>query len=87
MNVVTYNDQPNFVVEELRQRNQDYIGLMVQDHIQELQIQYARTALGNSSTTGSNLPQRQQLLLNVFGEVERAVVVGAGGSYNVVYAQ
>lgn len=87
MNVVTYNDQPNFVAQDLRERNQDYIGLMVQDHIQELQIQYARTPLGNSSTTGSNLKQRQQLLLNVFGEVERAVVVGAGGSYNVVYAQ
>lgn len=87
MNVVAYNDQPNFSEQDLRERHQDYLGLMVQDHIQELQIQYARTALGNSSTNGSNLPQRQQLLLNVFGEVERAVVVGAGGSYNVVYAQ
>jgi len=88
MNVVAYNDQANFSDTELQAREQDYLGLMVQDHIQELQIQYARTTLGDGSVTGAgNLPQRQQLLLNVFGEVERAVVVGAGGSYNVVYTQ
>lgn len=86
MNVVAYNDEPDFVSSDLRARSQDYLGLMVQSEIQELQVQYQRTALGAATgSAGSNAAQRQQLLLNLFGEVERAVVMGAGGSYNVIY--
>tara|TARA_Y100000004_G_scaffold194907_1_gene260668 strand:+ start:2201 stop:3403 length:1203 start_codon:yes stop_codon:yes gene_type:complete len=86
MNVVAYNDEPDFVSAALRARGQDYLGLMVQSEIQELQVQYQRTAIGAASgDAGSNAAQRQQLLLNLFGEVERAVVMGAGGSYNVIY--
>jgi len=86
-NAVSLNDEANYVSTALQARKQDYIGCLVSDVIQELQIQYSRNPVGAASTSaGSNASQRQQLFLSVFGEVERAVVMGAGGSYNVIYA-
>ena len=60
--------------------NQDYVGLVVDEEIKELQITHARTGVfGNADTS-------QGLTLNIFGEVEKAIVMRGNGSYNVVYA-
>ena len=60
---------------------QDYIGLLIDDNISELQLEYNRTGVvGNANLL-------QQLNLNIFYEVEKAVVVNSNGTYNVVYTQ
>ena len=60
--------------------NQDYVGLVVDDRVQELQVLTNRNGLfGNAQTS-------QGLTLNLFGEVEKAVVMKGNGEYNIVYA-
>ena len=60
--------------------NQDYVGLVVDDRVQELQVLTNRNGLfGNAETS-------QGLTLNLFGEVEKAVVMKGNGEYNIVYA-
>lgn len=61
--------------------NLDYTGLRIDEVINELQLTVNRSGIhGNQSTL-------QQLRLNIIGEVERAVVMRADKSYNVVYTQ
>ena len=70
-----YLQDPNLIGQ------QDFIGMLVDENISQLQLQYDRTfVFGNN---GLN----QRLNLNVFYEVEKAVVVNSNGSYNVVYTQ
>ena len=60
--------------------NQDYVGVHIDERIQELQVFTNRAGLfGNTDTS-------QSLTLNLFGEVEKAVVMRGNGEYNVVYA-
>jgi hypothetical protein len=60
---------------------QDYIGMSVDDNISELQLQYDRKGVfGNDKLN-------QQLSLNCFYEVEKAVVMNNDMTYNVVYTQ
>lgn len=60
---------------------QDYIGMIVDENISELQLLYDRTGVVN------NTALNQQLDLNIFYEVEKAVVMNEGGGYNVIYTQ
>jgi hypothetical protein len=60
---------------------QDYIGVLCDENISELQLQYDRK--GVHGNDGLN----QQLLLNCFYEVEKAVVMNNDMTYNVVYTQ
>jgi hypothetical protein len=63
------------------QGQQDYVGLVVDSNISELQLHYDRTGVyGND---GLN----QAYNLHIFGEVEKAVVMNKDGSYNVIYTQ
>ena len=60
--------------------NQDYVGLVVDERVQELQVFTDRSGVfGNDDTS-------QGLTLNLFGEVEKAVVMRGNNEYNVVYA-
>jgi len=75
-------DQYDFeenVLDATLKGTQQYLGLAIDERINELQLQYSRT--GHFGNTQSS----QQLRLHVMGEVERAVILGQGG-YNVVYA-
>jgi hypothetical protein len=69
----------SYVADDSLKGTQQYLGLAVDERINELQLQYSRT--GHVSSTQTS----QQLRLHVMGEVERAVILGQGG-YNVVYA-
>ena len=60
---------------------QDYIGMLVDDNISELQLEYDRTGVVNNPNLN------QQLHLNCFYEVEKAVVLNSDGTYNVIYTQ
>ncbi len=70
-----YLEDPNLIGQ------QDFIGLLVDENVSELQLQYDRTFV----TGNANL--NQQINLNCFYEVEKAVVVNSNGGYNVVYTQ
>ena len=69
----------NYVSNETLRGTQQYLGLAVDERINELQLQYSRTG------HVSDVETSQTLRLHVVGEVERAVILGQGG-YNVVYA-
>jgi len=69
----------SYVADDSLKGTQQYLGLAVDERINELQLQYGRTGHVDSAQTS------QQLRLHVMGEVERAVILGQGG-YNVVYA-
>lgn len=56
----------------------DYTSVSIEDRIQELQIDFTRTGVYNNANTS------QQLALNLFGEVDKAVVPNKNG-YSVVY--
>ena len=60
---------------------QDYIGMIIDDNISELQLDYDRTGV----VANANL--LQALDLNIFYEVEKAVVLNSDGTYNVIYTQ
>ena len=60
---------------------QDYIGILVDENINELQLQYDRTGVVN------NAALNQSLDLNCFYEVEKAVVMNSDMTYNVIYTQ
>lgn len=60
---------------------QDYIGVMVDDNISELKLHYNRTGVEG------NAQLNQQLFLNCFYEVEKAVVLNQDKTYNVIYTQ
>ena len=60
---------------------QDYIGIMIDDNIQELKLHYDRTGVfGNDNLN-------QQLQLNCLYEVEKAIVMNNDMTYNVIYTQ
>ena len=60
---------------------QDYIGVMIDENISELKLHYNRSGVvGNDNLN-------QQLFLNCFYEVEKAVVLNQDGTYNVIYTQ
>ena len=85
-NVPNLNDYSNIVQHVDRVGQQHYLGLLVDANIQELQINYNRTCVANNAGTGNDLTN-QALTLNIFGEVEKAVVMNKDGSYNVIYTQ
>ena len=57
----------------------DYTGIIVDSHVREMVVDFERVGVYG------NAKQNQALRLNIFGEVEKAVVVGSDGRYNVVY--
>lgn len=76
------NDNAGVVLNPLdRIGHLDYCGLMVNEYINELEVTFKRKSLTNNIT-------KQQLLLNLFGQVRKSVVMkgGSGGQrYNVMY--
>ena len=56
----------------------DYTGIVIDERINELQVRIARETADAASL-------KQQFIINLFGEVGKAVVMEKGGSYNVVY--
>ena len=61
------------------------MGLRIDQHINELQIQYERFGVYNNAGTNTNKIQTQAQQLVLVGEVRKAVVVNKDGTYNVVY--
>jgi len=63
----------------------DYTAMPIMSQIQDLQLEITRTALyAGAGNNDANAQVNQQLRVNVFGEVAKAIIVGAGG-YQVVY--
>ena len=80
-NVINLNRLDDFTADDNLKGQQDFIGCMIDDYVSELRLDYNRTAIvGNANTI-------QALNLNVFYEVEKAVVMNDDGSYAVVYTQ
>ena len=61
------------------QGQQSYIGLNIDATIAELQLHYDRTVVFD------NAKNNQPYNLNLYGEVEKAVVMNKDGTYNVIY--
>ena len=61
------------------------IGLRIDQHINELQIQYGRFGVFNNAGANTNKIQTQAQNLVLVGEVRKAVIMNSDGSYNVVY--
>lgn len=78
-NAVNFPFWANYVADATLRGTQQYLGLAVDERINELQLQYSRTGHNFDDQTA------QALNLHIVGEVERAVILGQGG-YNVVYA-
>ena len=65
---------------------QDYIGLNVAARIAELQINYSRVGVADSTAAPEgNQATTMALNLHVFGEVEKALVMNKNGTYNILY--
>lgn len=80
-NVINLNRLNDFTADDKLKGQQDYIGCMVDETVSELRVNYNRTGIfGNAKTL-------QALNLNIFYEVEKAVVMNADGSYSVIYTQ
>lgn len=80
-NWINFNDGGNFYANGGTIGEMDYLGIMVDENIAELRLNYNRTGIFG------NAKQNQQLLLNIFGEVEKAVVMNKDMTYNVIYTQ
>ena len=61
---------------------QDYFGIEIQDNVKDMQIKYARTLEGSAGNFSETY--HSQLNLNMWGLCTKQIVVGEGGSYNVV---
>lgn len=76
---VNFEDWDECVEDDSLRGTQDYLGLAINETVQELQVQYGR--LGHFGDVQTS----QALNLHMVGEVERAVILNGDG-YNVVYA-
>ena len=80
-NVPALKEGANYIDEEDVPEGQlDYTGLRVDEDIQELIVDYNRSAVFNDPTTSQNLT------LNLFGEVNKQVVMRNDGRYNIIYS-
>lgn len=80
-NVPALAEGSNYIDEDdVPQGQLDYTGLRVDEDISELIVDYNRTGLFNDPTTTQNLT------LNLFGEVNKQVVMRNDGRYNVIYS-
>ena len=77
--VVLTNDDS--LVDKVRLGNTDYFGCRVNQFVQEFQLEYAREKTANMAISKRYF---QQLFLNIFAEVPKAIRVSEG-QYNVVY--
>ena len=72
--------QPDYVAQ------QDYIGLVIDAKISELQVSYSRVGVGSATgVAGSNSATSQALNLHIFGETEKALIMNKNGTYNIIY--
>ena len=61
---------------------QDYFGIDIEDNVKDMELKYERTVEGSA---GANSESYNSLLnLNMWGLCTKQIVVGEGGSYNVV---
>ena len=58
----------------------DYTGLIIGERISEFQLDIDRTGIWNNPNLN------QMLQLNLFGEVQKSLVMGKNNSYNVIYS-
>ncbi len=80
-NVPKLADGSNYIdVAEIPDGQLDYTGLRVDEYIEELIVDVNRT--GVDTNAGLN----QRLTLNLFGEVNKQVVMRKDGRYNIVYS-
>jgi len=64
--------------------NIDYTGCRVDRRVEELQVSWSRT--GAYGAADPNLYMNTALTLNMYGEVDKGVMMVGGGEYEVVYA-
>ena len=76
-----WDDIKHVVISLINDFYSDGKDFVIDENVSELQLQYDRTFV----TGNANL--NQQINLNCFYEVEKAVVVNSNGGYNVVYTQ
>lgn len=81
--VINYADRGNFYPNSILGTvgQQDYIGINIFQNISELQLTYNRNCVFGADKLN------QALNLNIFGQVEKALVMNEDKSYNVIYVQ
>ena len=80
-NVPKLADGSNYIdVSEIPDGQLDYTGLRVDEMIEELIVDVTRTGVD------TNADLNQNLTLNLFGEVNKQVVMRKDGRYNIVYS-
>jgi hypothetical protein len=80
-NVPTLADGSNYIdVDDIPDGQLDYTGLRVDDYIEELIVDVTRTGVD------TNPALNQRVRLNLFGEVNKQVVMRNDGRYNVIYS-
>tara|TARA_R100000951_G_scaffold89350_1_gene77508 strand:+ start:88 stop:1377 length:1290 start_codon:yes stop_codon:yes gene_type:complete len=80
-NVPTLADGSNYIdVDDIPDGQLDYTGLRVDDFIEELIVDVTRTGVD------TNPALNQRVRLNLFGEVNKQVVMRNDGRYNVIYS-
>tara|TARA_R100000951_G_scaffold31351_2_gene26877 strand:+ start:7716 stop:9011 length:1296 start_codon:yes stop_codon:yes gene_type:complete len=80
-NVPKLADGSNYIdVDEIPDGQLDYTGLRVDDFIEELIVDVNRTGVD------TNADLNQRVTLNLFGEVNKQVVMRKDGRYNIVYS-
>jgi len=81
-NVPNLKETGNYVDEnEIPTGQLDYTGMRVDEYVNEMIIDYTRTGVSGNDNLN------QAVRLNLFGEVNKQVVMRNDGRYNVVYSQ
>jgi len=68
--------------------SQDYLGVTINEYIGDLQIEYQRTGIYSGADDMATNKLRlfnESLVIHLFGEVAKSVVVNSDGSYRVMY--
>jgi len=80
-NEISMDDQAGWLEDGANRIGQeDYVGANVGQKIQDLQLQYKRTDPGAVGAGRNHI-----MVLKIYGEVGKSLVLNAGGSYNIVY--
>jgi hypothetical protein len=78
-NVTYLKEGGNYIEDATTMGQLDYTGLVVDENINELVVNVDRTGVDG------NTALNQRIRLNLFGEVQKAVVMRDNETYNVIY--
>lgn len=64
----------------------DYTGIVIGDRVNEMQLTYTRTGMYTNTAPENEQTFNQAIRLQLYGEVEKQLMVNPDGTYNVMYA-